>query len=241
MSLKLQIVEDDFNSINIIKTYLTKFSDIEIVAISNNLISAYNDFLFHRPDILLLDIMLGEDNVFDIVDLFKPNKKIIYITGHIEFSIKALQSKAIDYLLKPINELDFNIAIEKAISEVADCNMQYDNLLNKKLAVESVNYNDYYFLKDIVYLKALKNYTEIFTIHNSKIIASKSLKHFENKLPKELFLRIHHGYLINFHHLNRIEKNEEMNAIMSNNEKLPISFRKKLDLLERLKTSKFVI
>ena len=135
MSLKLQIVEDDFNSINIIKTYLTKFSDIEIVAISNNLISAYNDFLFHRPDILLLDIMLGEDNVFDIVDLFKPNKKIIYITGHIEFSIKALQSKAIDYLLKPINELDFNIAIEKAISEVADCNMQYDNLLNKKLAV----------------------------------------------------------------------------------------------------------
>ncbi|MEI6585870.1 MAG: LytTR family DNA-binding domain-containing protein [Sediminibacterium sp.] len=241
MSLKLQIVEDDFNSINIIKTYLTKFSDIEIVAISNNLISAYNDFLFHRPDILLLDIMLGEDNVFDIVDLFKPNKKIIFITGHIEFSIKALQSNAIDYLIKPINELDFNIAIQKSISEVADCNTQYDNLLNTKLAVESATYNDYYFLKDIVYLKALKNYTEIFTINNSKIIASKSLKYFENKLPKELFLRIHHGYLINFHHLNRIEKNEEMNAIMSNNEKLPISFRKKLDLLERLKTSKFVI
>ena len=241
MSLKLQIVEDDLNSINIIKLYLTKFSDIEIVAISNNLISAYNDFLFHRPDILLLDIMLGEDNVFDIVDLFKPNKKIIFITGHIEFSIKALKSKAIDYLLKPINELDFNIAIEKSINEVADCNTQYDNLLNTKLAVESATYNDYYFLKDIVYLKALKNYTEIFTIHNSKIIASKSLKHFENKLPKELFLRIHHGYLVNFHHLNRIEKNEEMNAIMSNNEKLPISFRKKMDLLERLKTSKFVI
>ena len=241
MSLELQIVEDDLNSINIIKLYLTKFSDIEIVAISNNLISAYNDFLFYRPDILLLDIMLGEDNIFDIVDLFKPNKKIIFITGHIDFSIKALKSKAIDYLLKPINELDFNIAIEKSISEVADCNTQYDNLLNTKLAVESATYNDYYFLKDIVYLKALKNYTEIFTIHNSKIIASKSLKHFENKLPKELFLRIHHGYLVNFHHLNRIEKNEEMNAIMSNNEKLPISFRKKLDLLERLKTSKFVI
>jgi two-component system LytT family response regulator len=241
MSIKLQIVEDDFNSINIIKTYLTKFSDIEIVAISNDLVSAYNDFLFHRPDILLLDIMLVEDNVFDVVDLFKPNKKIIFITGHIEFSIKALKSKAIDYLLKPINELDFNIAIEKSISEVADCNTQYDHLLNTKLAVESATYNDYYFLKDIVYLKALKNYTEIFTIHNSKIIASKSLKHFENKLPKELFLRIHHGYLVNFHHLNRIEKNEEMNAIMSNNEKLPISFRKKLDLLERLKTSKFVI
>lgn len=241
MSLKLQIVEDDFNSIQIIKSYLTKFSNIEIVAISNDLMAAYNDFLFYRPDILLLDIMLGNENVFDIVDLFKPNKKIIYITGHIEFSIKALKSKATDYLLKPINELDFNIAIEKAISEVADCNMQYDNLLNTKLAVESVNYNDYYFLKDIVYLKALKNYTEIFTINNSKIIASKSLKYFENKLPKELFLRIHHGYLVNFHHLNRIEKNEEMNAIMSNNEKLPISFRKKLDLLDRLKTSKFVI
>jgi two-component system LytT family response regulator len=241
MSLKLQIVEDDFNSIQTIKSYLTKFSNIEIIAISNDLITAYNDFLFYRPDILLLDIMLGNDNVFDIVDLFKPNKKIIYITGHIEFSIKALQSKAIDYLLKPINELDFNIAIEKAISEVADCNMQYDNLLNTKLAVESANYNDYYFLKDIVYLKALKNYTEIFTINNSKIIASKSLKYFENKLPKALFLRIHHGYLVNFHHLNRIEKNEEMNAIMSNNEKLPISFRKKLDLLERLKNSKFVI
>jgi len=241
MSLKLQIVEDDSNSINILKSYLTKFSNIEIVAISNDLMAAYNDFLMYRPDILLLDVILGEDNVFDIVDLFKPNKKIIFITGHIEFSIKALQSKAIDYLLKPINELDFNIAIEKAISEVADCNTQYDNLLNTKLTIESANYNDYYFLKDIVYLKALKNYTEIFTIYNSKIIASKSLKYFENKLPKEMFLRIHHGYLVNFHHLNRIEKNEEMNAIMSNNEKLPISFRKKLDLLERLKNSKFVI
>ena len=241
MSIKLQIVEDDLNSINIIKLYLTKFSDIEIVAISNDLMAAYNDFLFHRPDILLLDIMLGEDNIFDIVDLFKANKKIIFITGHIEFSIQALKSKAIDYLLKPINELDFNVAIQNSISEIADCNTQYDHLLNTKLAVESATYNDYYFLKDIIYLKALKNYTEIFTTHNSKIIASKSLKHFENKLPKELFLRVHHAYLVNFHHLNRIEKNEEMNAIMSNNEKLPISFRKKLDLLERLKTSKFVI
>ena len=145
MSLKLQIVEDDLSSINIIKLYLTKFSNIEIVAISNDLVSAYNDFLFYRPDILLLDIILGEDNIFDIVDLFKPNKKIIFITGHIEFSIKALQSKAIDYLLKPINELDFNIAIEKGISEIGDNNTQYDNLLNTKLTIESANYNDYYF------------------------------------------------------------------------------------------------
>jgi len=71
MSLKLQIVEDDLSSINIIKLYLTKFNDIEIVAISNDLVSAYNDFLFYRPDILLLDIMLGEENVFDIIDEFK--------------------------------------------------------------------------------------------------------------------------------------------------------------------------
>ena len=68
MSLKLQIIEDDLSSINIIKLYLKKFSNIEIVAISNDLITSYNDFLFYRPDILLLDIMLGEDNVFDVVD-----------------------------------------------------------------------------------------------------------------------------------------------------------------------------
>jgi len=241
MSFKLQIVEDDLNSINVIKSFLKNFNEIEIVVISNDLISAYNNYLFYKPDILLLDIMLGNQNVFYIIELFKPNNKIIFITGHIDFSIKALKSKAIDYLLKPINELDFNQAITKAINEVEDYNTQYDSLLNLKLAVESANYNEYCFIKEIIYLKALKNYTEIFRVNNSKIIVSKSLKHYEEILPKELFFRIHHGYLINFHHLNRIEKNDEMNAIMSNKVEIPISFRKKLDLLQRLKNSKFVI
>jgi DNA-binding LytR/AlgR family response regulator len=116
----------------------------------------------------------------------------------------------------------------------------YD-LLHKKLLIEGSNEIQFIPLKDIIYLKANKNYTEIICENNRKFLSATTLKVQEEKLPQQIFIRANHGYLINLFHLCSIKKHNEFNAIMSNGELIPISSRKKKQVLAKISNSTIVL
>ena len=200
MKIKLQIVEDDIHVIEIIKQYLAKFTFIEIIGVTSTIETTYNTYFAHKPDILLLDIQLGEENIFNWINLIQPSANIIFITAHPAYAINAIKIGAKDYVLKPINEFELNIAINKAITSVTTKTNELVKVSQQKIAIAHLNCIDYVAIADIVYLKAIGNYTTIYLTNATTITSSKPLKYFENSLPHQLFVRIHHSYIIQLLH-----------------------------------------
>lgn len=116
----------------------------------------------------------------------------------------------------------------------------YD-LLHRKLLIDDSTEIQFIPLIEIIYLKANKNYTEIICTNSKKYLSANTLKSQEDKLPNHLFIRANHGYLINIFHLSSIKKKNELSACMSNGQLIPISTRKKKQVLQQISNSSFVL
>src|SRR5690554_4623988 len=66
-----------------------------------------------EPDLIFLDIQLGDGISFEIFEEVQPKSSIIFTTAYDEYALKAFKFNSIDYLLKPINKTDLRRAINK--------------------------------------------------------------------------------------------------------------------------------
>lgn len=112
-----------------------------------------------------------------------------------------------------------------------------NKILNERYQLDSVEETEYIPITSILFLQSSKNYTKFHLIDNRFKLSSNNLKYHELNLPKEFFFRIHHSFLINILHLSIIKKKGSLLAIMSSGESIPISFRRKKDILSEINQS----
>lgn len=147
-----------------------------------------------------------------------------------------------DYLLKPINYIDLLGAVNryenksKKESQQKQFNVLLENIdtgdvVHKKMAISTDTGIDFVKYNSIIFLEAQNNYTKIHLIDGTSIIASKTLKYFEELLPSELFFRIHKTYLVNMNFVKRFFKIDDFLVELTTGAKLPISLRKKNDFI----------
>jgi two-component system LytT family response regulator len=89
-------------------------------------------------------------------------------------------------------------------------------------------------IPDIIRCEAEGSYTNFYMAGGKKIMVSASMKHYEDLLPENDFIRINHHHLINMNHVVRFLKVDGGYAIMSDGTQLEISRRKKDSFIERL-------
>lgn len=191
-----------------------------------------------EPDIVFLDIELPDGSGFDILKEFQPiNFQVVFVTGHNDYAIRAFKFSALDYLLKPLNSEELieavkrskNAVVDKSLSEKLDLllsNLKQPErqrmILKTADKIFSVN------IQDIVNCVSDKNYTTFYFNDGRKIVVSTTLKEYENMLKPFNFFRTHQSHLINMNHLDYYMKADGGNTIvMKNNEKIPLSVRKK--------------
>jgi len=199
-----------------------------------------------KPDIVFLDIELDDGTGFNILEAFeKIYFKIIFITGLDSYGIKAIKFSAIDYLLKPVDPDDLVKAIEKyKESEMRhDMKINVDYLLEnirgikpkfKRLALNSADKVHMVNIDDIIRCESQSNYTLFYINGGEQILVTKSLKEYENLLEEYSFLRVHHSHLINLNYLKEYIKTDGGYAIMTDNSNVPVSVRKRENLLKVL-------
>ncbi len=198
-----------------------------------------------NPDIVFLDIEMPRMNGFEMLNAIREkNFRIIFTTAYDQYAIKAIKYAAFDYLLKPI-DIDELQSTVKSISssenlhtpkqiELLQQNMQHPMKQLNKLAIPTLDGLLFYDINDIVQLEANSNYTNIFFINYSKIVASKTLKDFEELLPTDIFFRTHHSHLINLNYIKRYIKGDGGQIEMQNGNFVDVARRKKEEFMKMI-------
>jgi two-component system LytT family response regulator len=198
-----------------------------------------------KPDLLFLDVEMPRMTGFDLLrKVGRPEFDVIFTTAYDHYAIKAIKFSAIDYLLKPI-DID---QIKEAIARVQEKRAQGDGGARVEQLVEntrpgavmsgiSIPSKDGFVmvkLDDIIWCEAVNYYTVFHLNGKRELVATRTLKDFEEMLDASGFARIHHSHLINLAHLARYIKGAGGQVVMSDGKTLDVSRRKKDELMARI-------
>lgn len=196
-----------------------------------------------QPDIVFLDVEMDDGTGIDLLKKTGTfNFQLIFITAHNKYAVDAFKFSAIDFLLKPIDTDDLLISLEKAIANLKNKNLKDQiQVLNETMNAISLEHkkivlkdkDNIYFIKvnDIIRCRAEGPYTEFFISNGQKITISKNLKEYDELLEPYGFVRAHHSHLINVRKISRFDKTDGGNLIMENKDEVPVSQRKKEQLM----------
>ena len=219
--------------------------EITILAEATNGIEALSAIEKHRPQLIFLDIQMPKMNGFEMLNVIKEkNFHIIFTTAYDQYAIKAIKYAAFDYLLKPIDIEELKTAVARIADketgetkkqmELLQQNIQHPKKQLNKLAVPTLDGLLFYDINDIIHLEANSNYTQIFFNNQTKILASKTLKDFEELLPQDIFFRVHHSHLINLNYIKKYIKGDGGQIELQNGTYIDVSRRKKDEFLKAI-------
>ncbi|MDB4285805.1 LytTR family DNA-binding domain-containing protein [bacterium] len=241
-ALKAILVEDEPSGMENLRWKLqNNCPEVEIVAECTNGKDAIQAIKRQLPDLLFLDIRLGDMTGFDVLKEIKhPSFEVIFTTSYDEFAIEAIKNSALDYLLKPLDVDELMDAVAKAkvkFSKGAFVPLAPTVLVGQSSRMGFPVPTGKLFLdiEDVLYAKADDNIS-ILTVGSEEgsIKLTKPLSWVEAKLEDRGFCRIHHSYLINLNHLKEFIRNDGGYAVMSDGKAISVSRRRKDDFLQTL-------
>ncbi len=236
MNNKLRVILVDDEPLSIDTTLLLineHCPDIEIVGVADGVEKGKQLIEAKKPDLVFLDIEMGDGTGFDLLaSLSQISFQVVFITAYNQYAIRAFEFSALDYLLKPYPVDQLVAAVEKAKQtvDVKSYLQQLEVLVEnmkeiKKLSIPTQSGIEVLDIGEILYMKADSNYTIFVTEGNKEILASKTLKHYQEQMDSEDFFRIHHSYLVHKKYVNEIfQKSHKVS--LTNGLVLPVSFRK---------------
>ncbi len=207
MKLKCIIVDDEPLAIEVIESYLARIEGVEIVATCNNAVMAFEILQKQSIDLMFLDIQMPKLTGIDFLKTLKKAPKVIFTTAYRDYAIESYDLDVVDYLLKPISFDRFL----KAIGRVYQREPDYNGFASNGNAIGTET-NGHIYLKadkkmvkillgEILYIESLKDYVRVKTPHK-EVISHQKISYLEEKLPEELFLRIHRSFIVS---LNKVE------------------------------------
>lgn len=244
--LTVIIVDDEINAIESLTWELnTTNQDIKVKATFTNAKNAINYLNENEVDAIFLDIEMPEMDGFEFLSHF-PNRKfaVIITSAFTQYGISAIKFDCLDYLQKPIDSDDLNIAIQKIIKFKKEHQLIefFENTLinnsatpktnSKKISINADGKILYLSPDEIIFCESDGNYSTIYLTNGKNIVVTQKLKQIEDKLT-EGFFRVHNSYIINLEKVSEYLKNDGY-VILTNKTKIPVSRQRKALLLEKL-------
>lgn len=200
MSLKCIIVDDEPLALEVLESYIERIEGLELVAKCENAVKAFDALKKLQVDLIFLDIQMPKLTGIDFLKVLNPAPKVIFTTAYREYALESYELNVVDYLLKPIAFNRFMMAVNKAM----DGTVEYEDSAEDSGVLK--NDDPYIFLKadrkmvkvylkDILYIESLKDYVRIKTAEK-EIISLQKISYLEQKLPEDLFMRIHRSFIV---------------------------------------------
>ncbi|MBW6461217.1 MAG: response regulator, partial [Bacteroidales bacterium] len=189
--LRTLIIDDEPHIRETMQGLLKKFCpQVKVVGEAGSVADGEREIRQKRPDLLLLDIKMGDGTGFDLLKLSEPiDFKVIFVTAYEQFAIEAFRYSALDYLLKPIITSDLVEAVSKAEAmRIKDLEAQLNSLrynmssedhAGKKLVLKTLESIHVVTPDEVLFCESDGNYTLFCLTDGRKILVSKTLREFE--------------------------------------------------------------
>jgi two-component system, LytTR family, response regulator len=221
MNFRCLIIDDEPNAIGLLRSHIER---VDFLVHSMSCYDAFEALSYLQQetvDIVFMDIQMPEMTGMELATLLPANVALIFTTAYSEYAAESYRKLAVDYLLKPITFSNFMEAIQKASVKL---NARGVSLSGENIAPQE----EYLFVKSgkklirmefssIIYIEGKREYINFHT-KNGVLLIYKRLKEIA-AITGLMFQRIHHSYIVNVHHIHKIEDNQVWIA----DRKLPIS------------------
>ena len=242
--IKAIIVDDEPNARKALKGLLAEnFEQVQVIAECKDVPEAVKSINKHKPDLVFLDIEMPGYSGFELLDFFEEqqvNFKIIFVTAYSDYSLRAFESSAVDYILKPVRLEHVARALKKLnVEKPGSERIQYQVLREnfsqqeKKIVLQTAETIFVVKQDDIIYLQAEGSYTKIFTATHGVLTITKKLLDFEYLESDGPFFRTHRSYIVNLNHIKRVDKKDFV-VVMTNEAAVYLAQDKKNHLLEKI-------
>ncbi len=230
------IVDDELANIENLQALLSRHCpEINVIGYAKNNATATTLIDMHKPDLLFLDIQLGQYSGFDLLKSIEVKSfEVVFITAFDHYGIQAIKFAALDYLLKPVDIDELIDAVAKAEVKVKSkqSNQQLDFLLRHlkkdmslpvKIALPQQKEIRYVIIDHILRCEAANTYTFFFLTNGDKILVSKALKEYADLLQPHGFIRTYQSHLINKRFVKSWIKEDGGILLLDNGDQIPIS------------------
>ena len=234
--VKAIIIDDEPLARSIVQEYLQNISEITVLQECSDGFEGIKAIQQLHPDLIFLDIQMPKINGFEMLELIEQPPAVIFTTAFDEYAIKAFESHAVDYLLKPFNKERFDKAIRKWLdqrtSTTAPTPISEDLLetaaqspsQQQRIVVKTGGKIKIIPLEDIHYLEAADDYVKIHT-HGGAFLKNRTMSWFERALDPTQFVRTHRSYILNVAQVTRIDPYEKDShlCVLSSGAQVPVS------------------
>jgi len=207
--MKVLIIEDEI----LAQDYLLKIInesgfELEVLGICSSLKSAITWLVKNKePDLIFMDIDLGDGLCFEIFEVVHLTCPIIFTTAYDEYAIQAFKVNSIDYLLKPVAPKDLTRALSKY--SLLSQQIFYPPKIEKIANVFTEKYKSRFLIKIGHHIRSLPSGQILFFVSKNKAtyawsedgkssLIDYSLDRLEQLMNPHHFFRINRNYLINF-------------------------------------------
>jgi len=225
--IRCVIIDDERIAREGLMEFVKEFEFLQCVGNYANALDAINLIQNKEVDLIFLDIEMPRIKGIQFAEMINSSSiMIIFTTAYSEYALKGYKVNAIDYLLKPIFFEDFEKAVFKARS-------LYDLIHPETSGQDFIFFRENgvdrrVIINDIIYIKSLQNYVQIFLNDNRNITIHKTLKGVQELLPVEKFIQIHRSYLVQKRYITSIDNlSAQIGSIT-----LPIARERKQALIE---------
>ena len=234
MNLNCVIIDDEPLALELLESYVKNTSFLNLVGSYSNGIQAMKDLTGKEPvQLMFLDIQMPGIDGLEFAKLVDSHTRIVFTTAFEQYALESYKVNALDYLLKPISYTDFLQSVNKAVHwfDMQNKNSQPSN----EPAPTRQDYiyvkSDYKLLQiplhQILYIEGLKDYVKIYIEGEPKPILSLiSMKVLEERLPSDMFIRVHRSYIVQKQKIKVIDRGR----IVFDKEYIPISDSYKQEL-----------
>jgi two-component system LytT family response regulator len=233
--IKVVIIDDEPLARNLVTEYLVTHPEFEIVKECNDGFDGVKAIAEFSPELIFLDVQMPKLNGFEMLELAEPRPSVIFTTAFDEFAMKAFDSHAVDYLLKPFSKERFDKAIEKWLNQRSNTPPpgfvdDFENLPQKhaeeqnRIAVRFGSKISIIPTQDIFYIEAYDDYVKIFT-EKDYFLKKKTMSYYENTLSSIDFIRVHRSFIVNLKQITRVEPYEKNGhvVLLKNGKSIPLS------------------
>jgi two-component system LytT family response regulator len=195
--MRAVIIDDEGLARTDLRTLLGAHPEVTVVGEAALLSDARALLRAGAYDLVFLDIQLLGGTGFDLVPEVRPGARIIFVTAHDQFALRAFEANALDYLLKPVRVARLAEALERHRTPRPPApppTLRPDDVVYVKTGPGAARFVR---VADILVINSDDNYSEAILTDGERLFVRQTLACWEQQLPATHFMRVHRRHIVN--------------------------------------------